>query len=116
MAKSASTSRSKTAPARGSREPSSAAARADPPSARAPSAAPSAARPSSPRRSRSSPRHGFEAARLDDVAKRAGVAKGTIYLYFADKETLFQELIRWQLTPVVGAFEHAAQRRHPDAR
>jgi AcrR family transcriptional regulator len=52
--------------------------------------------------------HGFEAARLDDMAKRAGVAKGTIYLYFADKETLFQELIRWQLTPVVGAFEHAA--------
>src|SRR5882724_9431313 len=32
---------------------------------------------------------GFAAARLDDVAKRAGVAKGTIYLYFADKETLF---------------------------
>jgi AcrR family transcriptional regulator len=53
--------------------------------------------------------HGFEAARLDDVARRAGVAKGTIYLYFADKEALFQELIRWQLTPVVGAFEMAAQ-------
>ena len=53
--------------------------------------------------------HGFEAARLEDIARRAGVAKGTIYLYFADKETLFQELIRWQLTPVVGAFEHAAQ-------
>jgi AcrR family transcriptional regulator len=53
--------------------------------------------------------HGFEAARLEDVARRAGVAKGTIYLYFADKDTLFQELIRWQLTPVVGAFEQAAQ-------
>ncbi len=53
--------------------------------------------------------HGFEAARLEDVARRAGVAKGTIYLYFADKEALFQELIRWQLTPVVGAFEHVAQ-------
>jgi AcrR family transcriptional regulator len=53
--------------------------------------------------------HGFEAARLEDMARRAGVAKGTIYLYFADKETLFQELIRWQLTPVVGAFEHAAR-------
>lgn len=52
--------------------------------------------------------HGFVAARLDDVAKRAGVAKGTIYLYFADKEALFQELIRWQLTPMVGAFELAA--------
>jgi AcrR family transcriptional regulator len=52
--------------------------------------------------------HGFEATRLEDVARRAGVAKGTIYLYFTDKETLFQELIRWQLTPVVGAFEHVA--------
>ena len=45
---------------------------------------------------------GFAAARLDDVAKRAGVAKGTIYLYFADKEALFQELIRSELSPVVG--------------
>src|SRR5216117_396295 len=52
---------------------------------------------------------GFAAARLDDVARRAGVAKGTIYLHFADKETLFQELIRLELSPVVGALEHIAQ-------
>jgi len=51
---------------------------------------------------------GFAAARLDDVAKQAGVAKGTIYLYFADKETLFQELIRAQLSPVVGGVIHAS--------
>src|ERR1700748_2655229 len=50
---------------------------------------------------------GFAAARLDDVARRAGVAKGTIYLYFADKETLFQELIRAQLSPVGGGVIHA---------
>lgn len=48
---------------------------------------------------------GFEATRLDDVAKRAGIAKGTIYLYFRDKETLFQELIREMLTPLVGSIE-----------
>ncbi len=48
---------------------------------------------------------GFAAARLDDVAKRAGVAKGTIYLYFDDKEALFQELVRSLLTPVVGSIE-----------
>jgi AcrR family transcriptional regulator len=48
---------------------------------------------------------GFAAARLDDVAKRAGVAKGTIYLYFRDKDALFQELIRSMLTPVVGSLE-----------
>jgi AcrR family transcriptional regulator len=51
---------------------------------------------------------GFAATRLDDVARRAGVAKGTIYLHFADKETLFQELIRLELSPVVGALEHAS--------
>ena len=48
---------------------------------------------------------GFEATRLDDVAKRAGVAKGTIYLYFRDKESLFQELIRAMLTPLAGTIE-----------
>jgi len=48
---------------------------------------------------------GFEAARLDDVAKRAGIAKGTIYLYFADKETLFQELVRSMVNPVLGTLE-----------
>jgi len=50
---------------------------------------------------------GFAAARLDDVAQRAGVAKGTIYLHFADKEALFHELIRFQLNPVVSTFEAA---------
>jgi AcrR family transcriptional regulator len=48
---------------------------------------------------------GFEATRLDDVARRAGIAKGTIYLYFHDKESLFQELIRSMLTPLVGSIE-----------
>lgn len=36
---------------------------------------------------------GFEAARLDEVAQRAGVAKGTLYLYFPSKEALFEALI-----------------------
>jgi AcrR family transcriptional regulator len=44
---------------------------------------------------------GFEATRLDDVARRAGVAKGTLYLYFRDKETMFQELVRSALRPIV---------------
>jgi AcrR family transcriptional regulator len=44
---------------------------------------------------------GFAATRLDDVAKRAGVAKGTIYLHFQDKEALFQELIRSAAAPVI---------------
>ena len=48
---------------------------------------------------------GFSATRLDDVAKHAGVAKGTIYLHFKDKESLFQELIRSKMVPVVGTLE-----------
>jgi AcrR family transcriptional regulator len=50
---------------------------------------------------------GFAAARLDDVALRAGIAKGTIYLYFRDKETLFQDLIRSEMSPVVSTLETA---------
>jgi len=37
---------------------------------------------------------GFAATRLDDVASRAGVSKGTVYLYFANKEELFKAVIR----------------------
>jgi len=36
---------------------------------------------------------GFAAARMDDIARRAGVSKGTIYLYFDSKEQVFNELI-----------------------
>ena len=38
--------------------------------------------------------NGLAGARLEDVAKRAGVSKGTIYLYFPNKEALFAEMIR----------------------
>jgi AcrR family transcriptional regulator len=44
---------------------------------------------------------GFAATRLDDIAKRAGVAKGTIYLHFNDKESMFEELIRTAIVPLV---------------
>jgi AcrR family transcriptional regulator len=56
---------------------------------------------------------GFEGARLDDVAKRAGVAKGTIYLHFRDKETLFQELVRSALSPFVAAIETSGGKDMP---
>lgn len=48
-------------------------------------------------------KEGFAATRLEDVARRAGVAKGTIYLHFRDKEELFQELIRSMMTPQLDA-------------
>jgi AcrR family transcriptional regulator len=56
---------------------------------------------------------GFAATRLDDVARRAAVAKGTIYLHFADKEALFEELVRMELGPVVGALERASHADFP---
>jgi AcrR family transcriptional regulator len=52
---------------------------------------------------------GFAAARLDDVARRAGVAKGTIYLYFRDKEALFQDLVRSIIGPLLARFEAPAE-------
>src|SRR5579875_105410 len=58
---------------------------------------------------------GFAAARLDDVARRAGVAKGTIYLYFRDKESLFQELVRAMLTPLIGTIEAMGEADLPPA-
>jgi len=38
--------------------------------------------------------HGLAGARLEDIAKRAGLSKGTIYLYFPNKEALFREMVR----------------------
>lgn len=37
---------------------------------------------------------GFAAARLEDIAQRAGVSKGTVYLYFDSKEEMFEALVR----------------------
>ena len=44
---------------------------------------------------------GYAATRLEDVAKRAGVSKGTVYLYFSGKEELFKAVIREGLVPVL---------------
>ena len=56
---------------------------------------------------------GFAATRLDDIALRAGVAKGTIYLYFEDKESLFHELVRAMLSPIVGRLAAAPMAELP---
>ena len=44
---------------------------------------------------------GFAAAKLDEIAKRAGVSKGTLYLYFKDKEQLFRAVVRNTVAPNV---------------
>jgi AcrR family transcriptional regulator len=43
--------------------------------------------------------HGFAATRLEDVAQRAGVTKGTLYLYFPNKEELFKAVVAQALVP-----------------
>jgi AcrR family transcriptional regulator len=44
---------------------------------------------------------GFAATKLDDVAARAGVSKGTLYLYFSSKEELFKAVIQQGILPVL---------------
>jgi AcrR family transcriptional regulator len=48
---------------------------------------------------------GFAEARLEDVAARAGVAKGTIYLYFASKQALFEALVHSGIAAPIEAME-----------
>jgi AcrR family transcriptional regulator len=45
---------------------------------------------------------GFLATRLDDIAARGGIAKGTLYLYFGSKEELFEAAVRARIVPVIG--------------
>jgi AcrR family transcriptional regulator len=42
---------------------------------------------------------GFAAARLDDIARQAGVSKGALYLYFETKEDLFRAVVREAVAP-----------------
>ncbi len=49
---------------------------------------------------------GFAEARLDDVAARAGVAKGTIYLYVPSKQALFEALVKSGIGGAIGTIEH----------
>jgi AcrR family transcriptional regulator len=44
---------------------------------------------------------GFAATRMEDIATRADVVKGTIYLYFDSKEALFKEAIRSRIEPAI---------------
>ncbi len=48
---------------------------------------------------------GYAATRLDDVAARAGVSKGTLYLYFENKEELFKAVVRENLVSALAEAE-----------
>jgi AcrR family transcriptional regulator len=51
---------------------------------------------------------GFAATRLEEIALRAGVSKGTVYLYFESKEALFKAAIEAAMTPAIEAVEAIA--------
>ena len=44
---------------------------------------------------------GFSEARIDDIAARAGVSKGLVYVYFPSKEALFEAVIRSTVLPII---------------
>jgi AcrR family transcriptional regulator len=48
---------------------------------------------------------GFAATKLEEVAARAGVSKGTLYLYFSNKEDLFQSTVRDSILPHIQSGE-----------
>lgn len=51
---------------------------------------------------------GFAAARLDDIAARAGVSKGAIYLYFATKQDIFRAVVETAVAPNIKLMQQLA--------
>jgi AcrR family transcriptional regulator len=46
---------------------------------------------------------GFAATRVEDIARRAGLSKGTVYLYFPSKQALMEALVRRAVLPIADA-------------
>jgi AcrR family transcriptional regulator len=55
---------------------------------------------------------GFDAARVEDIARRAGISKGGVYLYFPSKEALLKALIEAKIAPI--AYQAATLARAGD--
>jgi AcrR family transcriptional regulator len=55
---------------------------------------------------------GFAAAKLDDIARRAGVSKGALYLYFETKEEIFRAVVAQAIAPNMQAIR-AVIAAHP---
>lgn len=48
---------------------------------------------------------GFSATRMQDVANAAGISKGTLYLYFSNKEAIFYHVVQQRITPQLDQVE-----------
>lgn len=51
--------------------------------------------------------HGFERAKIKDIARAAGIGKGTVYEYFTSKEELFAEMLRFSIVRLREGMERA---------
>jgi len=60
-------------------------------------------------------RVGFEASSMNEITAEAGVSKGTIYVYFQNKEELFIELIKRERAALIGLAEHELNEGQPIA-
>lgn len=59
---------------------------------------------------------GFAATRVDDIAKRAGLSKGTVYLYFPSKEAVLEGLVRRAIIPIADSALEALATYEGDPR
>jgi AcrR family transcriptional regulator len=59
---------------------------------------------------------GYEATRLDDVARLAGCTKGTIFLYYRNKADLFRAAVRESVLPLVEAYERTVDAHSGSSR
>ena len=58
---------------------------------------------------------GFDGASMGEIARAAGVSKGTLYVYFADKNRLFEAIVEEEMLEqqkVAFNFDPEARRRH----
>jgi AcrR family transcriptional regulator len=59
---------------------------------------------------------GFAATRVDDIAKRAGLSKGAVYLYFPSKEAVLEALVRRAIIPIADSALEALRAYEGDPR
>jgi AcrR family transcriptional regulator len=52
---------------------------------------------------------GFAAAKLDDIARKAGISKATLYLYFDTKDEIFRAVAQWEVASVIEALERQVE-------